>query len=127
MLPADGRAWRFGRDLHDDLAPTLAGLAISASTMSDLILTDTAKAVKVADSLDNSIRQSVRTIRRLVYDLRPAALDDLGLLVAIREHATQFSVVQSKDGLHIDIDAPDALPALPAAVEVAAYHIVQER
>jgi signal transduction histidine kinase len=126
VLAREEERRRLRRDLHDDLAPTLAGLAISASTMSDLILTDTAKAVKVADGLDNGIRQAVRTIRRLVYDLRPAALDELGLLMAIRERVTQFSVVQSEDGLYVDIDAPDALPALPAAVEVAAYRIVQE-
>jgi len=58
----------------------------------------------------------------LVYGLRPPALDELGLVGALRE--TVFSYEQQ--GLTIDFDAPQPLPDLPAAVEVAAYRIIQE-
>ena len=58
----------------------------------------------------------------MVYDLRPPALDDLGLVLALREQAAHYS----QAGLQISIDASDKLPPLPAAVEVAAYRIVQE-
>jgi signal transduction histidine kinase len=57
-----------------------------------------------------------------VYDLRPPALDELGLVQALREQAAQYSA----HGLQITVDAPDQLPALPAAVEVAAYRIALE-
>ena len=63
-------------------------------------------------------------MRRLVYDLRPPTLDELGLLAAVRERAAQYS--NAPGGIHITVDAPAELPALPAAVEVAAYRIVQE-
>jgi signal transduction histidine kinase len=66
----------------------------------------------------------VGNIRRLVYDLRPPTLDELGLLPAVRERAAQYS--NAPDGFHVTVDAPAELPALPAAVEVAAYRIVQE-
>jgi signal transduction histidine kinase len=66
----------------------------------------------------------VGNIRRLVYDLRPPALDELGLLAAVRERAAQYS--KAPGGVHVAVDAPAELPALPAAVEVAAYRIVQE-
>jgi signal transduction histidine kinase len=49
-------------------------------------------------------------------------LDELGLVPALREQAEQYS----HDGLHVSIDAPEQLPSLPAAVEVAAYRIAQE-
>ncbi len=65
---------------------------------------------------------AIADIRRLVYDLRPPALDDLGLIPAIREQATRYS----QNGLHVSVDAPAQLPPLPAAVEVAAYRIVSE-
>ena len=65
---------------------------------------------------------AIADIRRVVYALRPPALDDLGLVPALREHAAHYSHA----GLQIAIDAPDHLPPLPAAVEVAAYRIVQE-
>ena len=61
-------------------------------------------------------------LRQVVYTLRPSALDDLGLLGAIRETAAQYGA----RGLSISTEAPEELPPLPAAVEVAAYRIVQE-
>ena len=127
VLAREEERRRLRRDLHDDLAPTLAGLSLRAGTISDLVRIDPAQAGVVADNLDSAICNAVRSIRRLVYDLRPPALDDLGLLPAIRERAAQWS--DDPTGarpLHITVDAPDTLPVLPAAVEVAVYRIVQE-
>lgn len=123
VLAREEERRRLRRDLHDDLAPTLVGLSLRASTISDLVLTDPAKAGQLADNLDSAIRDAVGNIRRLVYDLRPPALDNLGLLAAIRERANEYS---NGRGLHIAVDAPETFPPLPAAVEVAAYRIVQE-
>jgi signal transduction histidine kinase len=118
---------RIRRDLHDDLAPTLAGLALTAGTIGPLIATNPTRAAAVANDLQTAIRDSVGSIRRLVYDLRPSALDELGLLGAIRERAAQYSISHRGAGeLQIVVEAPDRLPTLPAAVEVAAYKIVQE-
>ncbi len=60
-------------------------------------------------------------VRRLVYNLRPPALDELGLAGAIRQAATAHS-----GGMHMTVDVPDEMPPLPAAVELAAYRIAQE-
>jgi two-component system NarL family sensor kinase len=57
--------------------------------------------------------------------LRPPALDELGLVPALREASAQYQYPEA-DGLKISIFAPDVLPPLPAAVEVAAYRIAQE-
>lgn len=65
---------------------------------------------------------AIGDVRRIVYDLRPAALDQLGLVAAVRQYAEQASGA----GLRIEVEAPPALPALDAAVEVAAYRIVLE-
>jgi len=123
VLAREEERRRLRRDLHDDLAPTLAGLALTANAIADLIPTDSAKATALANDLNHSIRAAVSDIRRLVYDLRPPTLDELGLVAAIRERAAQFT--QSGDGLRVTVDA-DELPPLPAAVEVAAYRIAQE-
>jgi signal transduction histidine kinase len=73
------------------------------------------------------MQTALADIRRLVYDLRPPALDELGLVGAIRADATRYRKRPADaHGLAIDIEAPDSLPPLPAAVEVAAYRIVQE-
>jgi signal transduction histidine kinase len=67
-------------------------------------------------------QDAITDIRRLVYGLRPPALDDLGLLGALRESAAQYGA----KGLNVSVEAPEGLPPLSAAVEVAAYRIAQE-
>jgi len=85
--------------------------------------------------LTTQTRTSIADIRCLVHDLRPPALDELGLVTAIRELAFSHSLsgrVQEEeaeydgDGLNISVEAPEHLPSLPAAMEVACYRIVQE-
>jgi signal transduction histidine kinase len=66
----------------------------------------------------------VADVRRLVYDLRPPVLDELGLVPALREQARR--VTPPTGGLRVTVAAPDALPPLSAAVEVAAYRIAVE-
>lgn len=131
VLAREEERRRLRRDLHDDLGPTLAALALTASTVGDLIPTDPAAAVSLVNELQNEIRATVGNVRRLVYELRPPTLDELGLVAAIRERAVQFSSHQkgctdAYNGLHVVVKAPETLPPLPAAVEVAAYRIVQE-
>src|SRR5439155_16561355 len=72
--------------------------------------------------LKSRAQAAIADIRRLVYALRPPALDDLGLVSALREGAAQYEHA----GLHVTVEAPESLPPLPAAVEVAAYRIAQE-
>jgi signal transduction histidine kinase len=123
VLAREEERRRLRRDLHDDLAPTLAGLALTTSTIGDLIPTDRAKAVALTTDLNQSIRATVGDIRRLAYDLRPPALDELGLVAAIQERAAQYS---ASGGLRVVVEADKQLPPLPAAVEVATYRITQE-
>ena len=65
---------------------------------------------------------AIAEIRRVVYALRPPALDDLGLAGALREQVSRYD----GSGLELRVDVPDVLPSLPAAVEVATYRIAQE-
>ena len=124
VLAREEERRRLRRDLHDDLGPTLASLGLAASTAADLIPTNPATATKLVKELESQIRATVGNIRRLVYDLRPPSLDELGLLPAVRERASRYS--NAPNGFQVTVDAPAELPALPAAVEVAAYRIVQE-
>jgi signal transduction histidine kinase len=64
----------------------------------------------------------------VVYNLRPPALDELGLVGAISEDITRFGneVQAGNVALKVTVEAPDSLPPLPSAVEVAAFRIVQE-
>ncbi len=115
---------RLRRDLHDGLGPRLAGLTLRLETARDRLARDPEAETLLADLAERT-RETVADIRRLVYALRPPALDDLGLVSALREQAAQYGYEAGRD-LHITVEAPEELPPLPAAVEVAAFRIVQE-
>jgi signal transduction histidine kinase len=120
---------RLRRDLHDGLGSVLASLNWRAGALRMLLFRDPVAADALVVEQQNTIQAAIGDIRRLVYDLRPPALDELGLIGAIRERAAKQSTPTKYDsvqGLRVDVVAPDHLPALPAAVEVAAYRIVQE-
>jgi signal transduction histidine kinase len=120
---------RLRRDLHDGLGPTLAALALSASIISDLIPANPTAAASVAKQLEADIRATVGEIRRLIHGLRPPALDELGLAGAVRDRAAQLmrrQGVAPAQHLQLVVETPENLPPLPAAVEVAAYRIVEE-
>jgi signal transduction histidine kinase len=113
---------RLRRDLHDELGPQLASLTMRAEAARDLIPNDSARADEVLADLTEQAQAAVADVRRLVYALRPPALDALGLVGALRSHASHHE----NGGLRIAIEAPEQLPPLPAAVEVAAYRIALE-
>ena len=123
VLAREEERRRLRRDLHDDLGPTLASLSQRLDAARNLIPRDPKKAGALLGDLKEQVKGTIAEIRRLVYALRPPALDELGLVGALREHISQYD---QPDGTNVSLEAPDVLPALPAAVEVAAYYIVLE-
>ena len=116
---------RLRRDLHDGLGPTLAGMVMQLDAASNLLRRDPSAVEPVLAGLRTAAQDAVADIRRLVYELRPPALDELGLVGAISESLERFNG-HGADGLMLSLDAPARLPVLPAAVEVATLRIVQE-
>lgn len=113
---------RLRRDLHDGLGPALASVTLQAENARDLLRSDPAQAEAVLDDLTMQAQAAIGDIRRVVYELRPPALDDLGLVDAVRTQANRLS----GQDLRIRVDAQVESLLLPAAVEVAAYLIIQE-
>jgi signal transduction histidine kinase len=121
---------RLRRDLHDGLGPTLTGVAFRADAAANLIAdnqhsTDYAKAVQLLARLRADARVAIADVRRLVDDLRPPALDELGLLAALQQRAEQMSIRADGTAMRVTVMA-EPLPPLPAALEVAAYRIATE-
>jgi signal transduction histidine kinase len=115
---------RLRRDLHDGLGAQLAGLSVQAGTLRRLIPQDPAAADSMVVELREELRGAIADIRRLVYDLRPPALDDLGLGESLRRLAERYG--SDNEHPRVSVEVPDDLPALPAAVEAAVYRIAQE-
>jgi len=116
---------RLRRDLHDGLGPTLTGVAFSADAARNHLATDVEAADALLAQLRHDTAGAIAEVRRLVEGLRPATLDELGLVGAVRQHAASLHAAEGKP-LEVTIDTPDALPDLSAAAEVAAYRIVVE-
>ena len=129
---------RLRRDLHDGLGPTLGYLTLGLDTTRRLFSQDPKSAERLLLELKAKTQEAISDVRRLVYDLRPPALDDLGLVPAIRQQAANHGLlagdlpngstvtVSSKNGLVFKVEATEDPPPLPAAVEVACYRIAQE-
>jgi len=111
---------RLHRELHDSLGPALTGAAFKADAIGNEAAADPARARQLSGELGTQIRAAIDDVRRLVYGLRPPALDELGLVGAVRRVAGQLA-----GDVQIVVDA-DEPPPLPAAVEVAAYRIATE-
>jgi signal transduction histidine kinase len=111
---------RLRRELHDSLGPLLTGAAFKADSIALAAQNRPERAESLAIDLADQLRHSVEAVRQLAYGLRPAALDELGLVGALREEGTRFSPIK------VIVDAPESMPALPPSVEVAAYRIAAE-
>lgn len=117
---------RLRRDLHDGLGPLLTGVALSADAAVNQAARSPQDAVALMDQVRAQSRTAITEVRRIVDDLRPPALDELGLIAALQVRAAQTSRRSDGAALIASVEAPSALPALPAAVEVAAYRIATE-
>jgi signal transduction histidine kinase len=117
---------RLRRDLHDGLGPSLTGVSLGLRTAlrqldrtagSDPGPTPRLLLERIADEVDTAVVE----LKRIVRDLRPTALDQLGLIDAVAEFTRGFD-----DALDITLALPAGPVRLPAAVEIATYRIVTE-
>ncbi len=113
---------RLRRDLHDGLGSVLTSLNWRAGAIRKLLALDPLAADALVGEQQSTVRSAIADIRRLVYELRPPSLDELGLIGAIQERAAQ----ESTSGVSVNVVCSEELPVLSAAVEVAAYRITQE-
>lgn len=117
---------RMRRDLHDGLGPALAGILLRADVAADLIAADPGAAVTELALLKTQLQEATEEVRRLAHGLRPPALDELGLIAAVRAQASSLTRPDGTHRLIIEVNAPDTTPPLPAAVEVAALRVTGE-
>lgn len=129
---------RLRRDLHDGLGASLAALHLQTGAIRRAIENDPELAKSMVAEFKSELHEAISDIRRVAYELRPPALDELGLTGALHALAVRFNSPSIHDkgnnpnqsteepDLDVQIEVPENLPQLPAAVEVAVYRIVQE-
>jgi two-component system NarL family sensor kinase len=116
---------RLRHDLHDGLGPTLTAITLRADAATNLLAREPARARALLDELRVAAGDAIGEVRQLVHGLRPRALDEFGLVGAIREQGIGVDRA-GLPGPDVVIVPGAELPPLPAAVEVAAYRIATE-
>ncbi|UHC19916.1 ATP-binding protein (plasmid) [Methylobacterium currus] len=115
---------RIARELHDQVGQTVTGLSLGLKSLERLIGEDVAEEVgRHVQWLQALAGEIGRDIHRAAVDLRPTALDDLGLRGAL---ATLLREWSQRHGIRADLEFLGEAARLPAAVETAVYRIVQE-
>ncbi len=112
---------RIARELHDETSQVLTSLVISLAVLEESVTTQEARK-RIAETRMLA-HQTLRAIRNLSIDLRPSALDDLGLLPALRWYLKEY---QQKTSTTVTFHAECLEERLPAEMETALYRIVQE-
>lgn len=115
---------RLRRDLHDGLGPALASLPLKVDAAIDLLEHDRFTSVRLLGEVKRQAQQLVADVRQVINDLRPPALDELGLVEAVRGGITHLHPHTLP--LQIRLDADNVPRWLPAAVEAAGYRIIME-
>ncbi|MGY1742629.1 MULTISPECIES: histidine kinase [unclassified Blastococcus] len=113
---------RLRRDLHDGLGPALGAVVLRIDTARNLARARPDDADAVLRQARDEVAGALADVRRLVHDLRPPALDDLGLAGAVRQQAERLLPA----AVATTVTAGPGTDGLPAAVEVAAYRIASE-
>ena len=113
---------RIARELHDGVGPALASLNLRLHTAGKQLQRDQL-AVEEIEELADLAQANIKDIRRLIYDLRPAALDELGLVPALHDYAARWS--QEHD-VQLAVSLPEDNERLPATLETALFRVAQE-
>jgi signal transduction histidine kinase len=111
---------RLSRELHDETAQVLSAVQLQLGVMRESANADLARRLDRAMALMDT---GIQGIRNVLNDLRPSLLDDLGLLPAMRALVHDF---RERSRLDVELEAPDALPALPGEAELALFRALQE-
>jgi signal transduction histidine kinase len=118
---------RLGRNLHDGLGPSLAAMVLQLEALGDVVDGEHRYVGPQLARLGEAAKAMVAEVREMAYSLRPAPLEQLGLVAALRERALDFSTSNgTRGGLDVRVESQSDLSRLPAGVEVAAYRVAVE-
>src|SRR5215211_3783221 len=113
---------RIQRDLHDGLGPVLASMRLRLEACLDLAERSAFPLSGDLERLYELVGEATGDVRRLVYDLRPPVLDQIGLVPAIRQHCERF---ERESGIKTELATATEL-SVPAAAEVTVLRVIQE-
>jgi len=112
---------RLARELHDETGQALTSILLGLKALDERV--ETAESRTALAELRELVVSTLQDVRRLSVELRPAALDDFGLVPAIER---LLDTVAERTGLAVDVQSQLGERRLPAEAETVLYRIVQE-
>ena len=114
---------RVARDIHDGPAQSLTNLSLKTEIIEKMLGIDLEQARKEIRDLRKLVRGSLQEIRRIIFDLRPMSLDDLGLIATLKEYTNRL---MNETDIDIILDAYPEHIHVDSLIEVAIFRIIQE-
>ncbi len=114
---------RIARELHDDTSGALARVLLNIEMCEDLLPEDLIAVREKMRGTRILAEQTLENVRKMIFDLRPTLLDDLGLAAAIRWYAKNNL---EPAGVQVQVDASNHIGRAPARIETAMFRIAQE-
>ena len=114
---------RISRDIHDGPAQTLANVIYKAEYASKVIDQSPEKAKREISNMQEDVRTTLNDIRRIIYDLMPMSLDDLGLIPTVKK---MVSTINESTKIKVDINAHQESVVINPLVNLMAFRVVQE-
>jgi two-component system sensor histidine kinase DegS len=124
ILAQEEERRRIAREMHDGPAQTMANLALRAEIAERMLDRGEFESVKEElTDLKHLIRNGLEEVRKIIFNLRPMTLDDLGLIPTLRKYAQDF---EERTKIRVRFDVKGTQKRLPSEMEVAIFRLVQE-
>ncbi|MGE5542193.1 MAG: histidine kinase, partial [Bacillota bacterium] len=114
---------RVAREIHDGPAQALASMAMRLELCEKVFDSEPERAKSEIADLKRMARSSLQDVRKIIFDLRPMALDDLGLVPALRTYVAAF---EDRTGVRVELKVLGEERRLSPPLEIAIYRLIQE-
>lgn len=114
---------RVSREIHDGPAQLMANVVLKAELCEKLLSIDVNQSREELKNLKDVVRGSLRDIRKIIYDLRPMSLDDLGLTPTLKRYTDNFA---EETGINVDLMIINEQDSIKSIIEIACFRIIQE-
>lgn len=114
---------RVSREIHDGPAQSMANVVLKAELCERLLAIDINQSRLELRNLKDIVRVSLKDIRKIIYDLRPMSLDDLGLVPTIKRYTDNFT---DETGINVELMVINEQQSINSIIEIACFRIIQE-
>lgn len=114
---------RVSREIHDGPAQSMANVVLKAELCEKLLSIDMNQSKEELRNLKEIVRNSLKDIRKIIYDLRPMSLDDLGLIPTIKRYTDNF--VEEKE-INVEVMVLGEQETIKPIIEIACFRVIQE-